>query len=307
MLAAKTSKRLLRLSLRQRLSTPLQDRPVVLAGSGRCGSTLLQSILNTNRDFLIWGEHNGFLRQIAAGYYGAAHPRFPDKSGLNAVDRIKKLRDARHWPAWDNLCGEAEMLERFRAFIRSLFADPTGRAMRWGFKEIRYGKNVHDHALRLMFDCFPEIRLIILIREPEPTVFSILSHWAFAENRNASIQVDDLDGNILAAADSWNIQYVHLQSLLQAHPRNCLSLRYEDFGSSETYRKLATFLETSSFDYESHLVRVKDASNKTDAMAVLIRQRIEFLQPQIAAATRDVRAAYGYPVLADSAVLQTAG
>src|SRR5579862_9524325 len=33
-----------------RLSAPQEDRPVVLAGSGRCGSTLLQSILNTNAD-----------------------------------------------------------------------------------------------------------------------------------------------------------------------------------------------------------------------------------------------------------------
>jgi hypothetical protein len=294
MLSDKGCECLLRLSLHQRLSSPLEDRPVVLAGSGRCGSTLLQSILNTNPEFLVWGEHNGFLRQIAAAYYGAAHPRFPDQEVLSAVDRVKRLRDGRRWAAWDNLCGEAELLERFRAFIRSLFADPTGRSTRWGFKEIRYGQNVHDHALRLMFDCFPQTRLIILVREPEPTIFSMLSHWVFAGNRQGNIDLDELDQRILATANSWNVQYLHLQSLLQAHMPNCLPLRYEDLGSPRTYRKLSRFLGTAAFNYQSHVDKVKDASNKTDPTALLIRQRIEFLQPRIAAATCEGRAAYGY-------------
>jgi Sulfotransferase family len=159
------------------------DRPVLLVGSGRCGSTLLQSVLNTNPDFLIWGEHNGFLRQIAAAYYDAAHQRFPDQSGMNGGERIKKLRDSRRWPAWDNLCGAEEFREQFRGFIRSFFADPTGRAGRWGFKEIRYGQTADDRTLQLMFDCFSETRLVILVREPEGTIFSVLSHWAFADQR----------------------------------------------------------------------------------------------------------------------------
>ena len=267
---------------------------MVIAGSGRCGSTLLQSVLNTNPDFLIWGEHNGFLRHVAAAYYGAAHPRFPDKSALDAEERIKRLRDASRWPAWDNLCGEAEFLDRFQSFFRSLFADPTGRASRWGFKEIRYPGDASDQALRFTFDCFPETRLIVLIREPEPTVLSMLSHWEFADQRRGDIDPDGLDQRILAAADSWNLQYMLLQSLLREHRSNCLSLRYEDLGSAGTYQKLADFLETSSFDYARHIGQVKDASNKTDPTASLIARRIQALHRRIAAATSDAREAYGY-------------
>jgi hypothetical protein len=193
-----------------------------------------------------------------------------------------------------NLCGEAEFLERFRAFIRSLFADPTGQAPRWGFKEIRYGQTVHDRALRLMFDCFPETRLIILVREPGPTIFSMLSHWAFSSQRHGNIPADELDRQILAAADSWNTQYMHLQCLLQAHAPNCLPVRYEDLGNPTTYHKLAIFLKSQSFDYKSHVGKVKDASSKADPTALLIRRRIEFLQPQIASATCGGRTAYGY-------------
>ena len=279
------------LPLRQRSPNLPPDRPVVLAGSGRCGSTLLQSVLNTNPDFLIWGEHNGFLRQIAAAYYDAPHPWFPSKSDLDAEHRIKKLRDGRRWPAWDNLCGEADFQERFRAFVRSFFADPTGRAARWGFKEIRYARDRQDRTLPFLFECFPEMRLIVLVRQPQATIFSALSRWIFRHQRDGNIGLDDLDRRIIETADSWNVQYMLLDALCQAHPSKCLRLRYEDLGQSKTYRELSKFLDTSSFAYQSHTGKVKDASNKSDPTARLIRQRIEFLQPQIAAATCGARAA----------------
>jgi hypothetical protein len=284
------------LLLQQLFSASSVDRPVVIAGSGRCGSTLLQSIVNTNPDFLIWGEHNGFLSQIAAAFYDAAHERFPDESRLDGPDRIKRLRDPRRWPAWDNLHGDAAFLEQFRVFIRSFFADPTGRATRWGFKEIRYALKDDDRALRLMFDCFPEMRLIILIRDPEPTIFSALSHWVFADTRNGIVDLEELDRVILAAAAGWNAQYMRLQSLHKEHASNCLAIRYEDLGSSETYQGLAGFLETASFNFQGPVDKVKDASNKTDPTARLIRQRIELLQPQIAIVTREAQAAYGYSI-----------
>ncbi len=254
--------------------------------------------MNTNPDFLIWGEHNGFLKQIASAYYGAAHPRFPDRLALGAEHRIKQLRDGRRWAAWDNLCGDAEFLERFRAFIRSLFADPTSQAARWGFKEIRYAQDAQDRTLQLMFDCFPEMRLIVLVREPAPTIFSMLSHWVFPDRRNGNIDLDELDQRILTLADSWNVQYMHLRSFLQVRPSACMAIRYEDLRNPHTYRKLSNFLEASSFDFGACLGKVKDASGKTDPTAVLVRQRIQFLDRRIAVATSNARAAYGYPEIA---------
>jgi hypothetical protein len=37
--------------------------PIFLLGTGRCGSTLLQKILNSVDNVMIYGEHGGFLRQ----------------------------------------------------------------------------------------------------------------------------------------------------------------------------------------------------------------------------------------------------
>lgn len=258
----------------------------------------MQSILNTHSDFLIWGEHNGFLRQIAAAYYEARHERFPDRSGLDGPARVQRLRTLRHWAAWDNLLGEDEFVEHFREFIRSFFSDPAGNATRWGFKEIRYGRSSKDQTLKFLFECFPETRLILLVRDPESTIFSILSHWVFAGEREGKLNVPDLDAQVLAAAHSWNVQYMHLHHLAQAHPGKCLKLRYEDLTGAESaagsYERLSQFLEASPFRYKAALAKVKDASVKTDPTALLIRVRIQALHAEIEAATSGARAAYGY-------------
>ena len=49
----------------------LSDQPLFVLSSGqRCGSTLIQRLLNSNHDILIWGEQhgylNGFLREYRA-------------------------------------------------------------------------------------------------------------------------------------------------------------------------------------------------------------------------------------------------
>lgn len=279
---------------REKVSVPV-DNPVVLATSGRSGSTLLQSILNTNREFLVWGEHNAFLTRIAAAYYGAHRPGFPDTLSLTAAERIRRLRDRRHWPAWDNLHSAPEFLSRFRDFIRAFFADPLGRSPRWGFKEIRYGRDAGDRALDLMFECFPEMRLIVLIREPGPTIFSVLSHWVFTHRRDGRIELAELDRSILDAADTWATQYRNLYSLYCTNRQNCLRVRYEDLGGPRVYSDLSRFLRTSSFDFEHQIGLVKDASKKTDATAEAIRRRMKFLWPQIMDVVAEVRAIYDFP------------
>ena len=269
------------------------ERPVFIAGSGRCGSTLLQSILNTNPDFLIWGEHNGFLRRVAEAYYQAAHPRFPDRDLRGEAERVVRLRDAARWPAWDNLCGEAGFRNRFQAFVRSFFADPMGRASRWGFKEIRYPRDAQDRTFDFLFECFPEATLIILVREPRATILSMLSRWVFLD-QDAEIEIDELDRQILAASEAWNAQYSLLFSFAQLHSSRCVEVRYEDLGSSITRQGLADFLQTSPFDFASEMATVKDSADKTSPAAVRIQQRMRELEPRIEALTRQASDIHGY-------------
>jgi Sulfotransferase family len=261
----------------------------------------LQSILNTNPDFVIWGEHNGFLRQVAEAYYQAEHPRFPDRENLAETDRVHRLRDPRGWPAWDNRCGEAGFRERFQTFVRSFFADPEGHASRWGFKEIRYPRDSQDRTFPFLFDCFPDARLIVLVREPRATIFSMLSHWVFSgppgdigRDMGRDMGNDELDGRILAAAEAWNAQYSLLYAFTQLHPAGCVEVRYEDLGSATTRRGLAGFLQTSSFDFDSVMATVKDAADKSSAAADRIRQRMLDLEPRIEGLTQAARGIHGY-------------
>jgi hypothetical protein len=43
--------------------------PIFVFGSGRSGTTLLQTILNSYKDICISGEHGGFLKGIAESYF----------------------------------------------------------------------------------------------------------------------------------------------------------------------------------------------------------------------------------------------
>jgi hypothetical protein len=87
---------------------------------------------------------------------------------------------------------------------------------------------------------------------------------------------------------------MHLHSVADAHAANCRPVHFEDLGNPITYHQLSQFLETSSFNYQSQVEKVKDASNKTDLTALLIQRRIAFLRPQIEAATWGARAVFGY-------------
>src|SRR5919206_3702635 len=43
------------------------EAPILVLGSGqRCGSTLVQRLLTSHPDIMIWGEHGGHLRDLLA-------------------------------------------------------------------------------------------------------------------------------------------------------------------------------------------------------------------------------------------------
>lgn len=43
----------------------MNDQPVFVLSAGRSGSTLLQKLLNSSQELVIWGEHMGILRHLA--------------------------------------------------------------------------------------------------------------------------------------------------------------------------------------------------------------------------------------------------
>ncbi|HTY32549.1 sulfotransferase [Mycobacterium sp.] len=145
--------------------------PLLVLGAGqRCGSTLVQRLLCSHPDVMIWGEHAGQLRPVLAAV---------EQLRLWTGHHGAKARD--EWAASDyqgfiaNLTPErARIDDAGRAFIETLFAEPAHRNGRpiWGFKEVRYGLPDIQPLLTL----FPRLRVIHIVRDPRDVLCS-LEDW----------------------------------------------------------------------------------------------------------------------------------
>jgi sulfotransferase family protein len=156
--------------------------PIFLLSSGRSGSTLVQRIFNSYDDVLIWGEHGGFLQEVASAYFRLReHPSnkkfiFAPGAGLQTIpwSEIPTLKRAENWQAWMNWFSIADVDDLFRQFVRALFTHPSAPADHiWGFKEIRYGPN--DRVIEFLARLFPDAQFVFLVRNGLNTVSSQLS------------------------------------------------------------------------------------------------------------------------------------
>ena len=151
--------------------------PIFLLGSGRSGTTLLQKILNSADDVMIWGEHGGFLKEVALAYFHhtekpkvnkAIFRRNPVAKDPNLdFDRLK-LTDIDS--SWMNWYGRREVAANFAGLIESFFHPPGMEKRRWGFKEIRYGGD--DRAIEMLAELFPNARFVLIARNPVDVVAS---------------------------------------------------------------------------------------------------------------------------------------
>jgi hypothetical protein len=139
------------------------DTPVfLLAGGWRTGSTLLQRLVVSSGDVLVWGEPFTFVNPV--GRLGEMLPPIATVPrqwylGANGEGDDHARQDiANLYPH------PAAMLRAQRAFFRALFADPASEAgyPQWGIKEVRLGI---EHA-RYLKKLFPGSRMVFIIRNP---------------------------------------------------------------------------------------------------------------------------------------------
>jgi len=140
---------------------------LVLAAGQRCGSTLVQRLLSSSPDVLIWGEHVGQLRLIfAAGTRLTGWTTAFGESGRQGFAR------SGHQSFMANLTPEAVHIDdAMRAFVEALFARPAAELGRtvWGFKEVRYGLAEATAFQRL----FPDCRVVHITRDPRDILRSL--------------------------------------------------------------------------------------------------------------------------------------
>lgn len=154
--------------------------PILLLGPGRCGSTLLQRILNTSDRMSIWGEHAGFIRGFASAWAGLMmqtpiHKRHWE---LPPADHLVKgsLTDYTTPINWANPFTKEDIENHFRDIILKMLAKGIDTsAVHWGFKEIRY--TTDEPFMDMWKVLFPGTRLLLVVREPFPVMRSMLIDW----------------------------------------------------------------------------------------------------------------------------------
>ena len=114
-----------------------RERPIFVLGAGwRTGSTLLQRLLCTHPDVIIWGENRGLMAHLEAAM-GVIE-------GLQPLSEIHhQHREAEGANAWIAVLNPAltDFEDGIRQLLLRYYAEPAHQSgsSRWGFKEVRYG------------------------------------------------------------------------------------------------------------------------------------------------------------------------
>lgn len=195
------------------------QRPVFIFGAGRSGTTLLQRLLNSYPDTLIWGEHAGVLQQLAQGFFrGVDDPNLFRHA--RPLEQVLIGTDAREsWQAWMTWFSADRWTAVFRTMVDTLFR-PGGLPGKtyWGFKDIRYGERPADRTLELLHALFPEAVFVFIVRDPRNVIASRRRTWGGLRSFGA----------LQDAAALWESRY---RSYLAWHRDSVVQsfwIRYED-------------------------------------------------------------------------------
>lgn len=270
--------------------------PVVMLGSGRCGSTLLQRILNSSPEITVWGEHGGFLKGIANAYATLAKNEFVRKNLENSYSLHNQLvgefNDSGKSINWVNPFNQETVRDSFRTLLMDLFASGlNAQKVHWGFKEILYGKQ--DRVVEMWDDLFPDTRYVFSIREPYSVIKSMLIAW----HRHRVLRDDwiGLETVAVNCAQRWaSAGNGMLQWLALVNGRSLL-VRYEDLieRKEESVETLFDFIGVPMPEkaMESFAIRVEETGNSdlVPKVEAFLSDRRSQIEPIIEAPARLLR------------------
>lgn len=140
------------------------EAPIFLLSAGwRSGSTLLQRLIMSDKNVLIWGEpydECGLVQGMAESMQ-AFRPGWPPKEYFydgTPPDQLTGAWVANLFPSLD------DWRKGQRALFDTMFSEPAKRAgaPRWGIKEVRF---TAEHCAYLRW-LYPKARFLFLIRNP---------------------------------------------------------------------------------------------------------------------------------------------
>jgi hypothetical protein len=158
------------------------QQAIFIFGFPRSGTTLLQRVLNSYQDVLIWGEHVSFLKDVANAYFRVW--RNPDffKSTAPLDELLRDTKPTTQWQGWLNWIGEEEWTRLHRQFLDSIFV-PGGLAGKrfWGWKEVHYMAAKDEQTLPFLAATYPHAKYVFLVRNGFNTLASF-SVWPRRNN-----------------------------------------------------------------------------------------------------------------------------
>ena len=225
--------------------------PIIILGPGRCGSTLLQRILNTSENITIWGEHAGFLSDLAKSYYKLTDSEDIKRNfysqNIDPSILIGSLTDYHACPNWINSFDARIIRNAYINIILNILSNGLDiNKIFWGFKEIRYTKN--DPAMDMWLELFPSSFIILSVRNPFDVIRSMIIDW----NNPATLKklIDEkkysqIEKLAIRYALRWNNVLESFKYWIQEKKFNCYIEKYEDLliDPEKNIEKIFKFLE----------------------------------------------------------------
>ena len=244
--------------------------PIIILGPGRCGSTLLQRILNTAEDITIWGEHEGFLSKLAESYYVLTESEGMKRNfysqPIDPSILIGPLKDYTACPNWVNSFNKKSISDTYKLMITRLLNNKLDIENKyWGFKEIRYTQN--DPALDMWLELFPSSYLIFSIRNPFDVIKSMILDWTNPKTIQAVIETNDfsqIEKWVIRYATRWNKVVGSFQYWIQEKKLKCYVEKYEDLlvEPENNIKQIFDFLHLSIPETALNPVSVRVGSRK---------------------------------------------
>jgi len=199
--------------------TTAPPRPIIVLGAARTGTTLVQRLLNSYEDVLVWGEHAGFLEDVARAFFRTwENPSFFEGTRpLSAV--LETSRPDETWQGWMGWTSREDWVRTFRGFLDALFV-PGGLPGKrwWGFKEIRYMATPADRTLELIRLLYPEALFAFVVRHPLNAIASVRR---IPEGAHRLLELQRL-------CAGWESRYRSYRAWHDADPSRSFWIVYED-------------------------------------------------------------------------------
>lgn len=221
-----------------------EPEPVLLLGSGRCGSTLLQMSLNRVGNIWIWGEHDGMLSSLVYWSRTTRESEALRQFAYPFVDMPPRNTTAKggNHAAWLCPFSPEDIARVERDTIVSLLSRrlPPGKS-RWGFKEIRYGAG--SGVPERLFELFPATRVVHVVRDPASSIESCVRTWhlQFVDPAMPDAELAALfRPRLRLEVERWVQVTSYLQALAASRPGSVTVVKME--GIAGEFPRLLDFL-----------------------------------------------------------------